>query len=70
MTPEATGVLLTQAREEASLTQVELAARLGVAQVTISSWEHGRRQPSLQTLGRIADVLGITLAELLGLKAA
>lgn len=49
--------------KEQGMTQRELAARLGVSEVTVSRWmtagENGRN-PSVQTLQRIAEVLGTT----------
>ena len=40
-------------------TQVELAARLGVAQNTVSRWSTGDIEPSLDDIARIEDVCGV-----------
>ena len=40
------------------MSQKDLAARLGVSEVTVSRWLSGERDPSIDTLNRIADVLG------------
>lgn len=45
--------LIRNARVRAGLTQRELAERCGTAQPVISTYEHGRRDPSLSTLRRI-----------------
>lgn len=60
MASEATnaGSLLRQARQNASLSQVELAARAGVTQSVISAYESGRRQPSLPTLTALIEATG------------
>jgi transcriptional regulator with XRE-family HTH domain len=51
------GVLLSRLRENAGLTQQQLAAKLGVRQATLSGMEH-RRDIQLSTLQRAVDVLG------------
>lgn len=47
------------------LTQAEFAERLGADTVTVSRFERGSHLPSLQRLEKIADTLGMPLAELL-----
>ena len=63
------GVLLgrniAERRKALGLTQAEFAEKLGADTVTISRFERGSHLPSLLRLGRIADTLGIPLAELL-----
>jgi DNA-binding XRE family transcriptional regulator len=55
------GRQLREARIAAGLTQAELAARLGAQQATISHLEHGRANPSLFALERIARALNCIL---------
>jgi len=55
-----------QARKEAGLTLAELAAKLDVNKTTVSNWESGRRQPTLEKLTQISEVLGVSIAYLLG----
>jgi len=57
---------LRQIRKELHLSQNDLAERLGVAQSTIGMWETGKRTPKIQELHRLAGVLDITVASLLG----
>lgn len=54
------GSKLRIAREEQHLTQVELAQAAGVSPGLIGQIEHGKVQPSLQTIEKIAQVLGIS----------
>lgn len=49
------------ARENANITQKELAARTGIYQADISKIERGIGNPSLSTLKRLADGLGLDL---------
>lgn len=50
---------LADLRRKRGLTQQALADRLGVEQPTIQRWEKGKREPNLQQLHELADVLGI-----------
>ncbi len=45
-----------------------LADSLGVSQRTVSHYENGTSEPSLQTLCKLADIFDITTDELLGYK--
>lgn len=51
-------MLLVRARNEANITQSELAERTGLRQSNISRIEKGQVLPSIATLGRIAHGLG------------
>lgn len=51
------GSLIAQVRQDRGLTQAEFARRLGTSQSAINRIEHGRQNLSLETLGRISDVL-------------
>jgi len=52
---------IRDARERARLTQAELARRAGTSQATISAYEHGRKAPSIETLGRLLAAAGTRL---------
>ena len=54
---EKIGHLIAQIRQERSLTQAEFARRLGTSQSAVNRMEHGHQNLSLETLGRISDVL-------------
>jgi Zn-dependent peptidase ImmA (M78 family)/DNA-binding XRE family transcriptional regulator len=60
---------LRTARDEADMTQGELARRLGVSQAAVSSWESGTRQPGVDDLYAIADELDIEVFDLLPRRA-
>jgi len=53
--------LLLMAREEAGLSQRELAERVGVAQSEIARIESGNREPSIPTLQRIVAGAGLEI---------
>lgn len=60
------GNLIYQIRQERGLTQAELARRLGTSQSAVNRIEKGRQNLSLETLGRISDVLNKQLISLGG----
>ena len=47
--------VVRELREDAHLTQAELAELAGTSQPTIASYEAGRKSPTLRTLRRLAD---------------
>src|SRR3989304_6475500 len=51
------GHLIYQIRQEKGLTQAEFARKLGTSQSAVNRIEHGHQNLSLDTLGRISDVL-------------
>lgn len=59
---------LKELREENKLLQKQLAAELGVSQVTIARWETASREPSFDDLIKIAKYFNVTTDYLLGLE--
>ncbi len=57
---------LRDLREDAELSQTELADALGIAQTTYSGYERGFREPSLEMLCRMADFFHTSTDYLLG----
>lgn len=55
-------------RKEKNLTQKELASKLGVTSTTIQNYENERRKPDINTLNKIANILGVTINSLAGEK--
>lgn len=52
-------------RARAGLSQIELADKAGVSRPVISKMEQGALSPSLESLAKIASVLGCSIADLL-----
>ncbi|HSX27294.1 MAG TPA: UDP-N-acetylglucosamine 1-carboxyvinyltransferase [Patescibacteria group bacterium] len=65
-TNEKIGQLIYQIRQDRSLTQAEFARKLGTSQSAVNRIEHGKQNLSLETLGRISDVLKKPLISLSG----
>ena len=59
---------LKEIRTKRGLTQVEVAKKLGVAQVTYCNYELGNREPDISTLIKLADLFNVTIDELFGYK--
>jgi len=57
--------IIVRRRKELGLTQQELADKLFVSDKVISKWETGKSVPDTSILVELADVLGISLNELL-----
>ncbi|MHA7580432.1 helix-turn-helix transcriptional regulator [Paenibacillus vandeheii] len=56
---------LKRFREMKNLTKEELGARIGVSGVTIGYWETERSKPRMGKVDLIANVLGVTIDDLL-----
>ena len=62
------GVFLLQRRKEHGMTQKDLAEKLCVSDKAVSKWERGLSLPDIALLQPIADILDITVTELLAGK--
>lgn len=56
---------LKELRTERKLSQKEFAVRLNITQQTYSDYETGRTNPDIETLGKIADILNVSVDFLL-----
>lgn len=56
---------LKRIRIRRGMKQEELAERMQVTRQTVSGWETGRRQPDLNTLKKLAEVLNVDIHELI-----
>lgn len=59
------GAFVAQLRKEQGLTQKELADRLHITDKAVSKWETGKGFPDVKLLEPLAQVLGVSLVELL-----
>jgi putative transcriptional regulator len=55
-------------RKQKGFSQEELAARLHVVRQTVSKWEKNLSVPDADTLIRLAEILEVSVSELLGTK--
>lgn len=59
------GNLVTRLRTEMGFSQFQLGKLIGVSDKAVSKWENGSAKPRLATCCRLADVLGVSLDDLL-----
>lgn len=62
------GKRIADARHVLGLTQKDLANKVGVTAQAVSKWERGSSCPDISILDEIADSLGVSVSELLGVK--
>ena len=61
VTDKAAGELIGEIRRQSGLRQAELARRAGLPRSVLNAYEHGRRQPGVDALARIAAAAGLEL---------
>lgn len=59
------GMRLAELRKDAGLSQYELARYVGVPQANIAFWERSEKPPRSEVLPKMAEVLGISVEDLL-----
>ena len=60
-----TGKFIAERRKEKSLTQEQLAEKLGVSGKAVSKWERGKTKPNKASLERLSDIFNVSVEELL-----
>jgi len=60
------GQRITEARKAQGLTQVQLAEILGIAQQTLAHYEGGKLRVAVAQLAPLAQTLGVSVEELVG----
>ena len=57
---------LKHARESAGFSQTQMAENLGIGRSTYTHWELGNREPDIESLGKISEILDTDLSWLIG----
>jgi len=65
MLNERIGKVVKTLRIEHKLTQKQLADKLGISDKAISKWERGLGAPELSLIGELADLLDVSIDNLL-----
>ncbi|MBO4418249.1 MAG: helix-turn-helix domain-containing protein [Oscillospiraceae bacterium] len=63
------GKKIKQLRFKASLTQEQLAERLGISPQSVSKWENAVAMPDISTLPLLAEIFGVTIDDLFDLSS-
>ena len=63
------GNRLYQLRRQAGLSQAELGEKVGLTNKAVSKWENGQAKPGLDVVHKLADVLSVSVDDLLNRSA-
>lgn len=63
------GERMKQIRQNKGMTQNQLAVKANISRVAIGNYERGDRQPNIDITKKIADALGVPVADLAGWSA-
>lgn len=62
------GKLISTLRKEKNMTQKELAEKLNITDKAVSKWERDLSCPDINTISKLAEVLNISVEDLLSAK--
>ena len=68
MANKSIGEIISTLRREKGMTQKELADMIGVTDKAVSKWERDVACPDTQTIPKLAEILGISVEELINAK--
>ena len=70
MTNKSMGEIISTLRKEKGMTQKELADMLNITDKAVSKWERDIACPDTMTLPKLAEILGLSVEELINAKSA
>ena len=70
MANQSMGETISTLRKEKGMTQKDLADQLGITDKAVSKWERNVSYPDTATIPVLAEILGVSVEELLNAKAA
>lgn len=62
------GAMIAVLRKEKGMTQLDLAQQLGVTDKAVSKWERDLSCPDVNSLPKLAEILGVSVDELMQTK--
>lgn len=68
MKEQTLGAMIAALRKEKGMTQLDLAQQLGVTDKAVSKWERDLSCPDVNSLPKLAEILGVTVDELMQTK--
>ena len=63
------GMMIASLRKENGMTQLDLAEKMGVTDKAVSKWERDLSCPDVNTIPKLAEVFGVSVDELMQIKA-
>ena len=70
MANKSMGEIISTIRKEKGMTQKELADMLNITDKAVSKWERDIACPDTQTIPKLAEILGVSVEELMNAKSA
>ena len=70
MTNRSMGEIISTLRKEKEMTQKQLAYLLNITDKAVSKWERDIAWPDIQTIPKLAEILGVSVEELMNAKSA
>ncbi len=64
------GTMIAELRKQQGMTQLELAEKMGVTDKAVSKWERDLSCPDINSLPNLAEILGVSVDELMQIKKA
>ena len=68
MANKSMGEIISTLRKEKGMTQKELADKLNITDKAVSKWERDIACPDTQTIPKLAEILGVSVEELMNAK--
>ena len=62
------GTMIAELRKQHGMTQLELAEKMGVTDKAVSKWERDLSCPDINSIPNLAEVLGVSVEELMQVK--
>ena len=62
------GTMIAELRKQQGMTQLELAEKMGVTDKAVSKWERDLSCPDINSLPKLAEILGVSVEELMQIK--
>ena len=62
------GTMIAELRKQQGMTQLDLAEKMGVTDKAVSKWERDLSCPDINSIPNLAEVLGISVEELMQVK--
>ena len=63
------GIMVAALRKQRGMTQLELAEKMGVTDKAVSKWERDLSFPDVNSIPKLAEVLDVSVDELMQVKA-
>lgn len=70
MANQSMGEIISTLRKEKGMTQKDIADKLGITDKAVSKWERDVAFPDTATIPKLAEILGVSVEDLLQAKAA